>query len=261
MASTFMKKAVSICIILIIFGCVCFCVQHYIWTEKPVTGSSQNADTAEHDHRQRALYEKATDEENYQKPGETGSVYEGTAVGDEVIFNDQRVEEMNSDERIIAQGEQYLYREAEGECELLLYDREGKIVFSETYPQELRNHSGVNETTENILEIWLSVGSPAVYKYYFNKESAEISDTFFNPELVGDFYIAYMEDNNLIVRDIFHEDLFSMTIVRDFTGTADPMSAVISIEMADSENIILTYYKGEDYTETSEIIEIGNRVI
>lgn len=94
------------------------------------------------------------------------------------------------------------------------------------------------------------------YKFYFNKKSAEISDTFFNPMLVGDSYIAYMEDHELIVRDIFDEDLFCMRIVRDFTGTADPMSAVISIEMADSKTIILTYYKGEDYIETSEKIEM-----
>lgn len=47
-----------------------------------------------------------------------------------------------------------------------------------------------------------------------------------------------------------------MTIVRDFTKTADPMSAIIDIELIDSGNVKLTYLTGNDYTEVTEIISL-----
>ena len=75
---------------------------------------------------------------------------------------------------------------------------------------------------------------------------------------MGDEYVAYMEDGELILSDIFYtdqqKDLLHMTIVRDFTETADPMSAIMDIELIDSENIELTYLTGNDYTVVTEII-------
>ncbi|MDE5589721.1 MAG: hypothetical protein K2J60_11385 [Acetatifactor sp.] len=65
-----------------------------------------------------------------------------------------------------------------------------------------------------------------------------------------------MEDGRLILQDIFHKGLLYMTISRDFTQTADPMSAIIAIEMQDEGTIALSYYKGDNYEETSEVITI-----
>ncbi len=69
-------------------------------------------------------------------------------------------------------------------------------------------------------------------------------------------YVAYMEDGKLTLRDTFNEDSLYMVISRDFTKTANPMSAIIAIEMQGRETIALSYYKGEDFEETSEIIAI-----
>lgn len=118
----------------------------------------------------------------------------------------------------------------------------------------------VCQVGKNLLEVSISVGSPARYTFYIDKEDARESDTYFNPILVGDKYVAYMEEGKLIISDIFYtdqqEDLLYMTIVRDFTKTADPISAIVGIELIDSENIELTYLTGEDYTEVTEIIPI-----
>lgn len=65
-----------------------------------------------------------------------------------------------------------------------------------------------------------------------------------------------MEDGELILKDIFHKDLLYMSISRDFTKTADPMSAIIAIEMQDEGTIVLSYYRGENYEETSEILGV-----
>ena len=118
----------------------------------------------------------------------------------------------------------------------------------------------VRQAGKNLLEVSVSVGSPACYTFYIDKEDARESDTYFNPILVGEKYVAYMEEGKLILSDIFYadrqEDLLYMTIVRDFAETADPMSAIMGIELIDSENIELTYLTGDDYTEVTEIIPI-----
>lgn len=136
--------------------------------------------------------------------------------------------------------------------ELTFYSSTNEIIFSEWYPKE----PAISQVTENIFEITISVGSPAAYVFYFDMENAEESETFFNPLLIGDCYVAYMEDGKLILQDIFHEGLLYMTISRDFTQTADPMSAIIAIEMQDEGTITLSYYKGENYEETEDYLKI-----
>lgn len=140
----------------------------------------------------------------------------------------------------------------EDEFEITFYSNTNNIIFSERYPKEPR----ISQITENIFEISISVGSPATYVLYVDTEHAEVSETFFNPLLFADRCVAYMEDGKLILRDIFRDDLLYMTISREFTRTADPMSAIIAIERTDEGNITLSYYKGEDYEETSESIVI-----
>lgn len=39
----------------------------------------------------------------------------------------------------------------------------------------------------------MSVGSPAIYTFFFNKETAEVSPTYFNPFIVENKYIAYID--------------------------------------------------------------------
>ncbi len=140
-----------------------------------------------------------------------------------------------------------------GGYHLTLYDKEHSEVLSEDYPDSL----WIDGVSEDVLEIGISVGSPANFTYYFNKETAEISETFFNAILVGDKYIAYMEDRTLILLDIFKEGILYQEITRDFSKTADPMSAIISVDMIDSENIQLRYYKGKTFAIESEIFRVS----
>lgn len=141
--------------------------------------------------------------------------------------------------------------------EVILYGVSGEIVSSMEFPIE----PGIRQITEGLFEISVSVGSPASYVFWFDTKGARISETYFNPVLVGNKYVAYMENSEeLILRDLFHEGLLEMKIARDFSQTADYMSAVVHIEMADSENIILTYLQGPDYTEVSETIRLESGI-
>lgn len=152
----------------------------------------------------------------------------------------------------IEQDSRYSCVAVEDGFEITFYSNTNEEILSEYYPKE----PTIRQITENIFEIRISVGSPAAYVFYVDTDNAEASETFFNPLLIGDCYVAYMEDGKLILRDIFHEESLYMAISRDFTKTADPISAIIAIEMQDRETITLSYYKGEDFEETSEIITI-----
>lgn len=122
----------------------------------------------------------------------------------------------------VEQNNRYTCIAVEEGFEITFYSSTNEIIFSECYPKE----PAISQVTDSIFEISISVGSPASYIFYFNIENAEISETFFNPLLFGDCCVAYMENGKLILRNIFNEDLLYMTISRDFTKTADPMSAI-----------------------------------
>lgn len=142
---------------------------------------------------------------------------------------------------------------AEEGFEVTFFNGAHEIIFSECYPKE----PTVRQVTDNIFEVRMSVGSSAVYVFYVDVVNAETSGTFFNPLLFGEHYVAHMEDGELILRDIFDDDALCMTISRDFTKTVNPMSAIIAIEMQDKNKITLSYYKGDNCEETSEILYIG----
>lgn len=186
--------------------------------------------------------------------GEKKSRYDKTAC-DDMQFSYSEIEYEKMEVRCdINKKSQYSCKEVNDGYELTLYSSSNELVFSEVFSKE----PGISWVTENVLGISISVGSPATYVFYFNTENSDISKTYFNPIIVGDNYVAYMENGELILSDIFYEDLMKMRITRNFTKTANPMSAVVQIEMIDSQNIILTYYNGVDFTVVEETIKIEN---
>lgn len=153
---------------------------------------------------------------------------------------------------------QFLLQETSDGYELILYDRENQEVFSMIYPKE----PWVMGVSEGVLEIGISVGSPARYTFYFRKEDGRISNTFFNAKVFGEKYIAHRPLNDeqgnppLILTDIFEEGILHQEIYRDFSVMADPMSVIYSIELTDENHIMLEYCEGEDYTVVNEVVEI-----
>ena len=162
----------------------------------------------------------------------------------------------------IAESTSYSYTKiGDVEYEITLYDKVHNEVFSEVYPEV----SWVKKITDNVCEIGVSFGSPVRYTFYFDTETAEMSNVYFNAKLFGDRYIAYMEDDvngadtyTLILTDIFERGILHQEIVRDFSFNviADPMSVITSVEMIDDKTIRLKYFEGEDMTDVSEIIEL-----
>lgn len=140
-----------------------------------------------------------------------------------------------------------------------LYDKDGQEVYGLFYPRE----PWIAVITDTVWQIGINVNGTAGYVFYFNTETAELSDTYLNSILFGDKYVAYMKDDaadtenaTLILTDLFQEGILYQEITRDFSIMADPMSPVISVEMIDEGSIRLEYYKGEEKEIVSEIIDI-----
>lgn len=139
--------------------------------------------------------------------------------------------------------------------EVSVYEK-NKKVFSEVYLVEPE----ISEISEGIFEIRISVGSPAANVYYVDTKDFKISAVYFNPILLGDKYVAYMENGELILTDLFQEGILNKKIIRDFTRTANPISAIIKIEISDDKCIELEYYRGTDYMKESEVIMIDKNI-
>lgn len=144
----------------------------------------------------------------------------------------------------------FLCREVSEGYEVVLFGKWNEEIFSEIYPKE----PGIANITDDILEISVSTGNPSRYVFYFDQKTSRISDTFFNPILFDNKYVAYMENDRLVLTDIFGEGTLYKEILRDFSKMANPVSAVISIERMESGDILLRYYAEEDMGIVSETI-------
>lgn len=154
--------------------------------------------------------------------------------------------------RMTISNSQYLIKKDVSGYEVILYDKENNEVYKMVYPIE----PWIKEVTDNILEIGVSTGVPSTYVFYYNKDTAKMSDTYFNSILFGNKYIAYMESNEeIILTDIFDEGILYKEVGRNFTKCLNP---IINIEVLDNDNILLEYYAGENFEKKSELILISN---
>lgn len=162
-------------------------------------------------------------------------------------------------------GEQYSIIEIEnGEYEVTLYDKENKVVHTETFTKL----PWVTEMTDDILQIGLSLGSPAPYIYYYDKERAIVSACYPDSFYLRDNYVAYMRDvSTLVVTDIFEDNELDMEISRNFSdsrhlgGLYLAIKDITWITLRGQAVIVLEYYEGEDRELLSEIIPIGDEAM
>ena len=130
-----------------------------------------------------------------------------------------------------------------------LYDEWGKEVDRITYSRE----PWVREIGRDILEVGVSVGSPARYSFYFHKKTLQQSQEYFNADVLSEKYVSYMDDNKLIVHDIFLEGVLNEEITRDFVGIT-PVWDIYIFPCSHKTFLIFEYYNGEGYER--EAVEI-----
>jgi len=159
-------------------------------------------------------------------------------------------------------GEQYsLIEIKDGEYEVTLYDKENKVVHTETFTKL----PWVSEMTDDILQIGLSLGSPAPYIYYYDKERAIVSTCYPDSFYLKDNYVAYMRDvSTLIVTDIFEDNELYMEISRNFSDSRNLGGLYLAIKditwitLTGRDVLVLEYHEGEDRELLTEVIPIEN---
>lgn len=148
--------------------------------------------------------------------------------------------------------------ETESGKAVVLYD--GQTHRMETIP--VIEKTSVTPITDTMYEITQSVGSPARYVFYYDMKNGNVSDVYFNPILISagnepSRYVAYMKDGVLFACDIFNKHIFCEKIERNFTKTADPVSAVIDITLEEEGRLALKYYQGDAYNVVTETITLS----
>ena len=135
------------------------------------------------------------------------------------------------------------------EYKLTLYDKEGNEVEQVLLCKEPE----VRKIGEDLLEVAIRIEEYDTDIFYFHKKTLQKSQKYFNPTVLSEKYVSYMEEDKLIIHDIFLEGILHEEIIRDFTVTTNPIIDIISY--LDRDFLILVYYKGY-YEETMEILEI-----
>lgn len=204
----------------------------------------------------------------YFYPQETGQEREWVLVLD-IYVSESQVEEIRVNSYVRKRGvvlyemgeqtvkeKQYLREEVEDGYELTLYDKDGREVHSQWCPQI----SWIHEVTPDVLEIGVSVGSPARYIEFFDKETAELSPAYFNPIIISDKYIAFMKESGVLVLcDLFQRGEVYTEVRRDFSFVAD-INSMMNINLLDDRHVEIEYSEGEfeseEFKKRKEVITL-----
>lgn len=135
---------------------------------------------------------------------------------------------------------------------LVLLDDEGGIVHEEVATREPQ----VEIINYYTLKIFFSTGSPLNYTYFYDVVNSEISEIYYNAMLVEDDRIIYMKDGKLIVTNIFNNWREDVEITRDWSPTADAISAIIDVEILDYNVLRVSYYMGDGFEEITEYVDL-----
>lgn len=134
-----------------------------------------------------------------------------------------------------------------------LFDNNKKVVDEFTVPKEPH----VNKLENDVIQFIISYGSPFYTTYFYDTKANLISQVYDTPVLVEKGKIVMVENNKLIVSDIFNKDLYYKEVKRNFSQTVPPSSAIVSAKFVNSNELQIDYYVGEDFTEKSEIIDLS----
>lgn len=141
-----------------------------------------------------------------------------------------------------------LNKVSDDEYYLVLYDIEG-----EKYDEVFSPIEPVVKLLDNgLIEITISVGSPAHYTIFADSINKRVSKSFFNYLAFLNDKIAYFENDNLVISNIFNDQLNSKIIKRDFSETAT--CPVGKVEFINENSIYVEYFESSDLNLKSETI-------
>ena len=139
-----------------------------------------------------------------------------------------------------------------------IYDSEGKIVLSEETDRPVE----INILGDNIVDIEIGMGTGiATHRYYHVKKNV-FSQEFQNVLSNVDNLIAYIDipkenplkNRKVIVQNIFDRGLFFKEFQLDFSKLDTPV--IDAMFSKDGTSLQLTYFSGEEQTQTCTILSL-----
>ena len=136
--------------------------------------------------------------------------------------------------------------------EYTIFDAKGKIVEKSRVERVLPT---ILYISDNIIAICFHGGTYANLCKYYNIDRNIFSDEFWNPFLVADGQIVYLDGiaQQLIVQDIFDTGVFYKEFPIDMIFTGPPES----IELIDNgRRLMMTYMRLSDYEDETAVFDL-----
>lgn len=94
------------------------------------------------------------------------------------------------------------------------------------------------------------------YTYFYDVLTSTLSPVYENIYCIYDTKVAYFSEGVLIVRDFMDKEIYYKEIGRDWSATAVPSSAIVSVEFIEEDVIEIQYFEGSEYKEMKEVINL-----
>lgn len=138
-----------------------------------------------------------------------------------------------------------------------LKDASGNEVNSLSFANE---KPVITEHDNGYVQITLNSGDDARYSTssFFDPTVNALSTAFIGVYDVNGSNIVMIDGNSVIVRDIFDDSKLNKMITEFGQELSPTLDAVINVEFSDDgSSVIVTYYAGDEMTETTETIAIN----
>lgn len=135
-----------------------------------------------------------------------------------------------------------------------LYDKSKKIVDNTT----LANRPMIYFINDHIMQIKVPYCNPSYSTYFYNIETSQLSDIYDTPAYAYDDKVIFIEDGKLIIRNVFDKEIYYKVIKRDFSENAIPSYAIFEVKVISDHELEITYAKGENFTETTETLDLND---
>ena len=156
------------------------------------------------------------------------------------------------------EGYRLYYDESSGTYSYQIFSLENEIIEEGA---DIYRVAFIKEISDTIIHLAINVGSPARYECFFDRETGEKSEGYFNVSAVNNRTVVYMDWTQegeicLVIKDMFDKNRLYKEIIRDFSPTAVPSNDLTKAVFLDDTTLEIEYYVGEDYDSVKEVITI-----
>ncbi|MBP2656327.1 MAG: hypothetical protein H6Q73_3896 [Firmicutes bacterium] len=109
---------------------------------------------------------------------------------------------------------------------------------------------------DGIMQILISVGSPLNYSYFYSITTNKLSDPYTNVFSIKHGKVITCARGKVIISDIFDKSVYYKEIIRNFSPTVVPASAIQLADWSDNDSVVLKYLEGEDYGVKVEKVKL-----